>query len=226
MEQKPSHEWTEAEKQEYNRRCRLKEIFIKYDTDKSGTLEESELYPLVRDAFAKAEVVTMELVRKHTKTVLFKHDKDKSGKIEFEEFVSLYAQLLESPELPINIRLQTKQADITYNPEASTHKFERPEYVFTETEKKAALELFNKHDKDNSGSIEKNELRELLKEKMGARTSEAILNRFVDSHFSEFDKEETGSISQSEFMKFYRKLYCNPTKKPAGAVGLPIGFKK
>jgi len=129
---------------------------------------------------------------------------------------------LEDPELPIELRTKGKQQDVTYEVESSGHKFERPQYVFTEVEKEAAITLFNKYDKDNSHSIEKNELKELLKEKMGKRTSEAILNRFVEAHFSEFDKEDTGSISMNQFLQFYKKLYCNPTKAPPGAIGMPM----
>jgi len=124
--------------------------------------------------------------------------------------------------LPIDLRTKGKQEDVSFQVESSGHKFERPQYVFTEQEKEAALALFTKYDKDQSHSIEKNELKELLKEKMGKRTSEAILNRFVDSHFSEFDKEETGHITMSQFLQFYKKLYCNPVKPPAGAIGMPM----
>jgi len=211
------HQWSEAEEIEYKRRCRLKEIFRKYDTDKNGTLEENELLPLVKEAFVKSDAVTPDLIKKHARTLMFKHDKDKSGHIDFEEFVSLYHALLEEPELPINVRMQIKQQDAKFVPGGSGIKFERPEYVFTEQEKQDAWVLFQKFDKDKSGTIEKGELKELLKEKMGKRTSEAILSRYVDSHFSEFDKQGTGSISKTEFLKLYKKLYCNPPK-PAGAV--------
>eukprot|EP01124_Arcella_intermedia_P017571 TRINITY_DN2433_c0_g1_i1.p1 TRINITY_DN2433_c0_g1~~TRINITY_DN2433_c0_g1_i1.p1 ORF type:complete len:220 (+),score=44.98 TRINITY_DN2433_c0_g1_i1:635-1294(+) len=208
--------WTAQEESEYKRRCRLEELFKKYDKDQSGYLDETELLQVVKDAFNQS--VSPAVIARHTKTLIYKHDKDRSGQIEFEEFVTLYSKLLDDPELPIELRVKVQQADNQYNPEASGHKFVRPEYVFTEKEKTDAIELFKKYDKDNSESIEKNELKELLKAKMGPRTSEGILNRYVESGFDEFDKDKSGSISLTEFMALYKKLYCNPSKPPVGGM--------
>ncbi len=46
---------------------------------------------------------------------------------------------------------------------------------------------FNEADKDQSGGVDKNELKELLKFAIGKRMSPMMANRFIEAEFDKFD---------------------------------------
>jgi len=79
--------------------------------------------------------------------------------------------------------------------------------ILTEEERRRAIELFNKYDMDNSGKIDENELKNLIKEHMGPKVSNMIINRFVETNINLGDKDEDRLIDQEEFMIIFKKLY-------------------
>jgi len=86
-----------------------------------------------------------------------------------------------------------------------------------------AQEKFAKYDKDKSGTIEKDELRELLMESMGnKKMGEGMIKRFVDAQFQLYDKDGSGNISMDEFLVLFAKMFTEQaTQSPRGP---PIGM--
>jgi len=78
---------------------------------------------------------------------------------------------------------------------------------------------FKKYDLDNSGTIDKKEFYELIKQvtekkKMGA----LLLQRMADMHFKNADKDNSGTIDETEFLVIYSELilqYEKEGEKPA-----------
>lgn len=69
-------------------------VFTKYDADKSGTLEYSEIKNLITDAFGKLghpREVTDEDVKKFGQAV----DKNSDGKVSREELFQIFKQIVE-----------------------------------------------------------------------------------------------------------------------------------
>ena len=63
----------------------------------------------------------------------------------------------------------------------------------TEAEKAEAMALLKKYDADNSGTITKDELTTLLKDKYGKKMSDKMIERFVEMNFQLADKDKSGT---------------------------------
>lgn len=70
-------------------------IFNKYDTDRSGTLEENEIYNLINDAF-KSLGRQREVTQQEVKQFIGAIDKDSDGKINKPELFEILKQLISS----------------------------------------------------------------------------------------------------------------------------------
>ena len=78
---------------------------------------------------------------------------------------------------------------------------------------------FDQYDDNKNGTIEKEELRNLLKDTLGKKMSPVMINRFVDSQFQLWDKDDSGTIEFEEFIHMYAKMYANPD---GPSVGFPL----
>jgi Ca2+-binding EF-hand superfamily protein len=202
-------------------RARLKPLFEQYDTDKSGTIDKTELRNVI-EASLKTKV-TEKLMQKYLDAEFNRHDKDGSGSIDFEEFCELYSKLYLDPELPIVVSAD-QYADVERSTALETGenapKVERREVTMTAAQKQEALEKFDVYDKDKSGEIDKEELMALLKDSMGNKMGPKILERFVDAQFQLGDTDGSGTIDKPEFIELYAKLNF---AQQNGMMGLPIG---
>lgn len=70
-------------------------IFNKYDTDKSGTLEENEIFNLINDAF-KSLGRNREVSQQEVKQFISAIDKNGDGKIAKPELFEILKQLINS----------------------------------------------------------------------------------------------------------------------------------
>jgi len=68
------------------------------------------------------------------------------------------------------------------------------------------VEKFKALDADNSGNLDKKELRDLLKATVAGNMSDNLLDRFVNGQFENIDSDKSGSISFEEFLVAYAKL--------------------
>jgi len=66
-------------------------LFAKYDTDKSGTIDQNELKPLLRAVFGNK--LNDNLMDRYASAHFQSADKDQSGQIDFGEFLGLYSRM-------------------------------------------------------------------------------------------------------------------------------------
>jgi len=83
--------------------------------------------------------------------------------------------------------------------------------------KKDCEEKFKKYDKDNSGTISKDELRSILEEKFGGKLKGGLFERLLEMNWSQGDPNNDGNITLEEFYNIYSDIFNN---KMTG------GFKK
>eukprot|EP01130_Rhizamoeba_saxonica_P002489 TRINITY_DN12281_c0_g1_i1.p1 TRINITY_DN12281_c0_g1~~TRINITY_DN12281_c0_g1_i1.p1 ORF type:complete len:235 (-),score=72.12 TRINITY_DN12281_c0_g1_i1:32-682(-) len=207
MAEVPADEYTLEEKRE----MRLRKIFEKADKDGNGFLDSKELRHVVARAFKKNDIdFDSKLIYKYSALQMDKHDADGNGELEFEEFVELYNNLIEDPELPISLKRRAEDADMEYQEHEvvdDTIKVPKQETNLSDDEIAVALEKFDSLDADNSGTIDKEELKVLLRERFGTKMSDMMLGRIVEGQFQMADTDGDGEIDKDEFVIFYKKLY-------------------
>jgi len=90
----------------------------------------------------------------------------------------------------------------------------------TEQEVAAAKVEFEKHDKNNSGTIDRTELKDLLISTVGKKWSAAQAERMVNGQMQLMDKDDSGEVSFDEFLAAYKKINASSHGAP-GAVQMP-----
>jgi len=193
----------------------LRVIFDESDKDKNGVLDQSELLNLVSKAFKSTSNIDLEstLNRKYSELQANLHSNNE-GKVDFQQFTVLYKHLLEDPQLPISLKRSAQQADTDYLSLEGENAPKRitPQEEVNQEEKNRALALFNKYDTDSNGTIDPNELKNLLKEHMGPRVSNMLLNRFVETNINLGDKNNDGLIIIRDVVQFCTFFF--PIVKP------------
>ncbi|KAG2388592.1 hypothetical protein C9374_000031 [Naegleria lovaniensis] len=69
---------------------------------------------------------------------------------------------------------------------------------------------FKQYDKDNSNSIDRQELQTLLETTLKTNLSEKMLQKYVDVQFNKNDTNKNQVIDYDEFVKLYTTLYFSP----------------
>jgi len=90
------------------------------------------------------------------------------------------------------------------------------DFVLTEEQQYQAMEAFRKYDADGSGTIDKGELKNLLRVTMGTKVSDMIIDLFIQANWQLGDTDGNGTIDQMEFLRLYSKLFLeqNTQNKP------------
>lgn len=188
---------------------RIYELFEKYDADKSNSICKVELRKVLQDSMAKP--LSEGLMNRYVNAEFEKHDKDGNGSIDFDEFMALYIKLYLDPELPVNVKPHpTKKAPLETGDNAP--KIQRGLFKLSDEERAIAAKKFEEHDKDKSGTLDKEELRLVLKEKM-PKASEKMVDRLLDAQFQLGDKNNDGMMSLDEFLEFYAKVLVSVTNQ-------------
>ena len=73
--------------------------------------------------------------------------------------------------------------------------------------RKVAKEIFNRFDKDKSGFIEKDELRELLITVSKQLNLPILTEKESEEGLKQLDNNNDGKLQFDEFLKFYEQLY-------------------
>ena len=73
--------------------------------------------------------------------------------------------------------------------------------------RKVAKEIFNRFDKDKSGFIEKDELRELLITVRKQLNLPILTEKEIEEGLKQLDNNNDGKLQFDEFLKFYEQLY-------------------
>jgi len=200
-----------------DQRQKLQTLFKKFDKDNNGSLDKNELRALLEEALSRN--LSDLLFSKYIELQFNASDKDYNGVIDFKEFVSLYSKVYLNPELPISMGTKHTGTKAALETGVGAPKVEKREISLSEEELQKARDKFNEFDADKSGYIDKQELKNLLKVTIGKHMGEGMVNRYVDSQFQMWDRDENGKIEFSEFIQLYAHLYNN---KDAPGVPFPI----
>ena len=73
--------------------------------------------------------------------------------------------------------------------------------------RKVAKEIFNRFDKDKSGFIEKDELRELLITVSKQLNLPILTEKEIEEGLKQLDNNNDGKLQFDEFLKFYEQSY-------------------
>jgi len=101
-------------------------------------------------------------------------------------------------------------------------KIKHPDVVLTDEETAEAKAQFSKYDKDNSGTIDRAELKELLQVSLGKKMGPAMVERYVNSQMQLADKDGSGSIDFQEFLTVYKGMIAQSKGAPAGGIGIAL----
>ncbi|EGG18602.1 hypothetical protein DFA_04096 [Cavenderia fasciculata] len=200
---------------------KIRVSFTKFDSDGNGTLDKKELRLVLEDTLNRK--LTDNLFSMYLELQFNASDKDFNGVIDFNEFCSLYSKIYLNPELPISMRAKPGAAPYKHLETGdNAPKVKHVTVELTEAEIEEARVVFQKYDKDNSGTIDRSELKELVKESLTRKMGDILVNRLVDSNMQLADKDGSGAIDFNEFIAIYGKL-VNPVQSSPipGAVVLP-----
>eukprot|EP01012_Entosiphon_sulcatum_P056417 TRINITY_DN8007_c0_g1_i1.p1 TRINITY_DN8007_c0_g1~~TRINITY_DN8007_c0_g1_i1.p1 ORF type:complete len:1333 (-),score=361.12 TRINITY_DN8007_c0_g1_i1:6-4004(-) len=169
----------------------LQEIFNKYDTDGSGSIELEEWREAMKDLGVAANDDVIEALFK-------RYDADGGGSIEYEEFIRYAQPSSQGEEAGTSERSRAEEVErITHNLKS----------VLQQKRGTAALKkLFEKYDSDGSGSLDVEEFAKTLRDLgvgKGARTED------LRAVFSRFDSDGSGSL---EFMEFVNAVASTPAE--------------
>ena len=197
----------------------IRKEFDKYDTDKNGTLDKMELRACLETTLKTK--LSDNLFGRYVEASFQKTDKDSNQVIDFDEFCELYRTLYIQPEIPIGVRPQDfgKKAVLEKGDNAKKVQQVTSDDIrnsLTPEELKEAEDAFSKYDTDNSGTIDRDELKNILKDTIGKRMGEAMLNRMLEAQMQLYDKDNSGAIDRDEFLRLYVGLLKKkePTKGP------------
>eukprot|EP01116_Phalansterium_solitarium_P019110 TRINITY_DN5245_c0_g1_i1.p1 TRINITY_DN5245_c0_g1~~TRINITY_DN5245_c0_g1_i1.p1 ORF type:complete len:514 (+),score=162.79 TRINITY_DN5245_c0_g1_i1:184-1725(+) len=153
-------------------------MFRQYDVDNSGSIDKLELEALLNEVFAAADM-SDEYRRGVIEKTIREYDKNNDGKISWKEFVVLF-----------------DKEDLMALPSAAAP----PPFGI-----KDAQRLFMKYDKDRSGTIDKKEIENLLKEAFNTNVSQKMRDLIMQKYIEEYDVNGDGVISWEEFQILFLK---------------------
>eukprot|EP00026_Physarum_polycephalum_P016314 Phypoly_transcript_17194.p1 GENE.Phypoly_transcript_17194~~Phypoly_transcript_17194.p1 ORF type:complete len:257 (+),score=54.55 Phypoly_transcript_17194:84-773(+) len=185
----------------------IRKSFNKIDTDKNGSISKQELRALLDETLHRK--ITDKLFAAYLDLQFHATDKDFNKVIDFEEFKSLYAKIYINPELPIALMPKDGSKSTLLETGANSPKIQKQENVLTEADIAEARAAFDKFDKDKSGTIDRNELKELLLSSMNRKMAPGMVERFVDAQMQLADKDGSGAIDFDEFLAVYNKMVAN-----------------
>ena len=161
-------------------------IFEKYDTDKSGYLEEHEIPTVLKETYLKIGI-HKEVNAQEVKTYISAIDANKDGKISREEFIKILVNALQKAKL--------KPVGTSYR----AGGYQRPLY---KTELEKAREIFDKFDADKSGFLKIHEIPRALKEThLSLDTRREVIENDVKVFLKTFDRNFDDKISFEEFTR-------------------------
>eukprot|EP00164_Ancoracysta_twista_P000076 GFYU01000105.1.p1 GENE.GFYU01000105.1~~GFYU01000105.1.p1 ORF type:complete len:311 (-),score=121.57 GFYU01000105.1:62-994(-) len=162
--------------------------FRKYDRDHSNTIDSVELWALLDD-LGLLEGLTEEQEDNVIDKEFAVADLNRDNQIQFDEFVQYYNNL-------IDWRMANDFPDYV-----STKKNVEKRHKRTEDD---AHKAFLKFDKDKSGSLERDELQQILNLELKLDLTEEQFKEAVDLAMEAYDFDSSGRMEYPEFLEFFR----------------------
>jgi len=194
---------------ENGKRCDLRTIFNKIDTDGNGTLDRDEFLSYVKLVFEKRMNEGMAgviLVPESDIDGAFHHmDRDGNGVIDFDEFTAYFGRDDERAASEMEGRRGTLQQPKARGPvQAYLHIRDLIQHTAPDGEELAGL--FRRVDTDSSGEIDKTEFAEFVRlcvENQPGLDFEAVPPGDVEAAFLHIDTDGGGTIDLEEFEDFF-----------------------
>jgi len=167
--------------------------FQKYDKDNNGTLDKNEYRLLLEDTLDRK--ISDNLFHRYLEIEFNLADVDKNGTIDFPEFCAVYKRIYTNPDIPIHFSYKQTEHKVVLETGKNAPKIIREKLgVLTEEQMIDCRNKFDFYDANKNGTIEKDELRNLLTDTLGKKMSTVMINRFCDSQFQLWDKDDSGTI--------------------------------
>ena len=167
------------------KRRKLREMFDKADVDGGGAIDTDEVYGLVRELFGD-ELSDLEMRR-----AMKEMDPDGSGEVDFAEFEAWYFGAGD---------FRTRMKEMQRQQRADAEQREQQQQA--ERARTAQLDflrgLFNQTDVDGQGSLDTEEVGELIANAFGERLSEAQLANAMAT----MDPDGSGEVNFGEFYEW------------------------
>ena len=177
------------------------ELFLAADTDQSGTIEKAELSDVLESVPGLR--VTAEIVDK----IMARLDSSGSGQLNYHEFAPLAWELLNQPDSDDDSEISSSDSDDDDNDDDDVDGGQVPAQTGSGTERSASapsnpdemerlmFDLFTVADTDNSGTIELDELAQVLRSVPGVDVTAALVDRIMQR----LDVDSDGKLHYHEF---------------------------
>ena len=164
-----------------------RKIFERFDTDKSGFLEEDEIPKVLQETYEKIGMKKT-IDARQVKSYISALDHNKDGKVSMDEFIKVLIDNL--------VRDKAK-----FTPRGMSYKEGGYQKAVVKTEMEKAREIFDRHDVDKSGFLEPNEVPSVLQEMISPNRQRVITIDDVKIYMKSFDKNLDHKISFEEFSR-------------------------
>merc|ERR1711907_562487 len=165
----------------------LKQVFIGYDKDNSGTVTYEEFLKFIGSQDGKA------LGRTQSAAGIFEQmDSDQSGEMDFKELLLAY--------YPLCTREEIQKFIDKYDPPPPPPVVK--EKVLTEEQQEELESIMNLFDNDGDGKIERSELA-LYCANLG------IDDDTIDEWFAQYDEDGNGTLEKEEFFEFFKERWAD-----------------
>jgi len=162
-------------------------IFGKFDTDKSGFLEENEIPFVLQETYNNLGI-KKEIDPKQVQSYIRALDQNKDGKISLDEFIKVLVD---------NLQREKNR----YKPTGVSYSVGGYQRAVIKTELEKAREIFDRYDTDKSGFLELNEIPAILTEILSPLKKREITSHDVAAYMKCFDTNLDHKISFEEFTR-------------------------
>lgn len=156
----------------------LGQLFDLIDTDKSGVIEDTEMYRLIK-------LVKPSTTYEQMKVMFNKVDSDKGNSVDRKEFIKHFKE--------------------QYAKDTAQQAFDRINRTISYVVRKPALaEVFKFFDTDGNGTLDRGEMYRMIKISKPKVTNDDLTKIFKSMHI---DSKKAAKLSQDEFVSFYFKMF-------------------
>lgn len=204
-----------------------KEMFEKFDEDKSGSIEFNELRALLESTLKVK--LSDKLYEKYVSSQFELTDKNGDKSLQFDEFLVLYEKLYHSKELPISLKPNEQSSQQPVVEQVKQSGVKPTKIVLTDEQKIDADAKFHEFDKDGSGHIDRDELSKIIVATSKNKLSDMMVSRMVNMQMQVAEKEGRDEVNLDDWYTIYASLFTTGSQPVMGMMmpgGKPPSFKK
>ncbi|PRP88500.1 hypothetical protein PROFUN_03217 [Planoprotostelium fungivorum] len=200
-------------------RQEIEHKFEEFDTQKTGVLDKVKvrdllltLLPKSNDAAPMQYIVDLQFADQTLDTSRGLRCRDFIGSESTPSVLGNLLTVLQQPRFRSTPSIKPPEPRVlNMSPNLSLEEIKRQ---LTLDELSDAHAHFARSDVDQSGFIDKEELKAILISVMGENATPKMIQEFVDSQFSAYDKDGNGQISFDEFIPLYIRMTNQAQREP------------